>query len=245
LDNRQTKVLILDGELSVLRLLRPNFEQRGYRVLTAWDGPAALAVLAREKPDIVVLNTMVPALHSLDVCTSIRKATSSPIIVLSADGGAASKLLAFEAGADDYVTKPFGLEEFLARVKAQVRRNSWNQAESAILSTANVRLDESSCQVLINSCPAELAHREFQLLRYLMRHKGQVVSRQQVLDEVWGEAFEGGAETVNVHIHWLRKKIELNPRRPTMLVTVRTRGYILRDCPYYGNVAVKPVLNNP
>lgn len=222
-------MLILDDELSVLRLLRPNFEQRGYRVLTAWDGPAALAVLAREKPDIIVLNTMMPALHGLDVCTAIRKATSSPIIILSGDRGAASKLLAFEAGADDYVTKPFGIEEFLARVKAQVRRCTWNQRESAILHVANVRLDESSCQVLINSRPVELAHREFQLLRYLMRHKGQLVSRQQVLDEVWGETFEGGAETVNVHIHWLRKKIENNPRRPTVLVTVRTRGYILRD----------------
>ncbi len=223
------KILVVDDESAILQTLRFNLERSGYTVVTASDGRSAVAMAQRETPDLVVLDIMLPVLDGIEACKEIRKFSSVPIIMLTAKDQEIDKVLALELGADDYVTKPFALHEFLARVKARLRRQAPIQGghEEAI-SLGAIVLDPSRQQLTVRGNDVALAPKEFALLRVLMENNGRVVTRQTLLDKVWGYDFEGEQQTVSVHIRWLREKIEEDSRNPRHIITVRSRGYMFK-----------------
>jgi two-component system alkaline phosphatase synthesis response regulator PhoP len=224
------KILVVDDESAILQTLRFNLERSGYTVVTASDGRSAVAMAQRESPDLVVLDIMLPVLDGVEACKEIRKFSSVPIIMLTAKDQEIDKVLALELGADDYVTKPFALHEFLARVKARLRRQTPIQGghEEAI-SLGQIVLDPSRQQLMVRGKDVALAPKEFALLRVLMENNGRVVTRQTLLDKVWGYDFEGEQQTVSVHIRWLREKIEEDSRNPRHIITVRSRGYMFKS----------------
>lgn len=223
------KVLVVDDESSIVQTLRFNLERSGYAVLVASDGRNAVAMARREQPDLIVLDIMLPVLDGIEACKEIRKFSSVPIIMLTAKDQEIDKVLAFELGADDYVTKPFALHEFLARVKARLRRQApmENEHEEAI-ALGEIALDPSRQQLTVRGREVALAPKEFALLRVLMENNGRVVTREMLLDKVWGYDFEGDPQTVSVHIRWLREKIEIDARIPRHIMTVRSRGYMFK-----------------
>jgi DNA-binding response OmpR family regulator len=185
----------------------------------------------REQPDLVVLDIMLPVLDGIEVCKEIRKTSSVPIIMLTAKDQEIDKVIALELGADDYVTKPFALHEFLARVKARLRRPmplTQHDHERAI-SLSDIVLDPSRQHLTVRGKDVALAPKEFALLRVLMENAGRVVTRQTLLDKVWGYDFEGEQQTVSVHVRWLREKIEEDSRKPRHIITVRSRGYMFKE----------------
>ena len=223
------KILVVDDESAILQTLRFNLERSGYTVVTASDGRGAVSMAQRESPDLIVLDIMLPVLDGIEACKEIRKFSSVPIIMLTAKDQEIDKVLALELGADDYVTKPFALHEFLARVKARLRRQSPIQGghEEAI-SLGDIVLDPSRQQLMVRGKDVSLAPKEFALLRVLMENNGRVVTRQTLLDKVWGYDFEGEQQTVSVHVRWLREKIEEDSRNPRHIITVRSRGYMFK-----------------
>jgi DNA-binding response OmpR family regulator len=223
------KILVVDDEIAILRTLRFNLERIGYRVTTATDGRSAVALARSEEPDLVVLDVMLPVLDGVEVCKEIRKFSSVPIIMLTAKDQEIDKVLAFELGADDYVTKPFALHEFLARVKVRLRRPAPQQEEHGdVLVAGEIALDPSRQQLIVRGREVALAPKEFALLRMLMENQGRVVTRQSLLDRVWGYDFDGEQQTVSVHVRWLREKIEVDSARPRHILTVRSRGYMFK-----------------
>ncbi|HEY8298151.1 MAG TPA: response regulator transcription factor [Candidatus Baltobacteraceae bacterium] len=225
------KILVVDDEAAILQTLRYNLERSGYTVCTASDGRSAIAMAQREEPDLIVLDIMLPVLDGIEACKEIRKTSSVPIIMLTAKDQEIDKVLALELGADDYVTKPFALHEFLARVKARLRRQSpiVSQDREAAISLGGIVLDPSRQQLTVRGTDVSLAPKEFALLRVLMENPGRVVTRQTLLDKVWGYDFEGEQQTVSVHIRWLREKIEEDSRSPRHIITVRSRGYMFKE----------------
>ena len=223
------KILVVDDESAILQTLRFNLERSGYEVITAGDGRNAVAMAQREQPDLIILDIMLPVLDGVEACKEIRKFSSVPIIMLTAKDQEIDKVLALELGADDYVTKPFALHEFLARVKARLRRRAPLQPdhEDAIV-VGEISLDPSRQQLTVRGVEVSLATKEFALLRVLMENNGRVVTRQTLLDKVWGYDFEGEQQTVSVHIRWLREKIESDSRNPRNILTVRSRGYMFK-----------------
>jgi DNA-binding response OmpR family regulator len=223
------KILVVDDESAILKTLRFNLERSGYAVITATDGRSAITLAQREQPDLVVLDIMLPVLDGVEVCKEIRKFSAVPIIMLTAKDQEIDKVLAFELGADDYVTKPFALHEFLARVKVRLRRPvpSPDESEKAIV-LGDIALDPSRQQLTVRGNDVALAPKEFSLLRVLMENQGRIVTRQTLLDKVWGYDFDGEQQTVSVHVRWLREKIELDSARPRHILTVRSRGYMFR-----------------
>lgn len=226
------KILVVDDEAAILQTLRYNLERSGYMVCTASDGRTAVAMAQQEEPDLVILDIMLPVLDGVEACKEIRKTSSVPIIMLTAKDQEIDKVLALELGADDYVTKPFALHEFLARVKARLRRPmplAGGQQADAAISIGGITLDPSRQHVSVRGRDVALAPKEFALLRLLMENNGRVVTRQTLLDKVWGYDFEGEQQTVSVHIRWLREKIEEDSRNPSHIVTVRSRGYLFKE----------------
>jgi DNA-binding response OmpR family regulator len=223
------KILVVDDEAAILKTLRFNLERIGYAVVTATDGRTAISLAQREQPDLIVLDIMLPVLDGVEVCKEIRKFSSVPIIMLTAKDQEIDKVLAFELGADDYVTKPFALHEFLARVKVRLRRPAGtHEGRDEAISLGEIVLDPSRQHVSVRGEEVALAPKEFALLRVLMENQGRVVTRQTLLDKVWGYDFEGEQQTVSVHIRWLREKIELDSGHPRHILTVRSRGYMFR-----------------
>src|SRR5215469_2507047 len=223
------KILVVDDESAILQTLRFNLERSGYTVVTASDGRSAIAMAQREQPDLVVLDIMLPVLDGIEACKEIRKFSSVPIIMLTAKDQEIDKVLALELGADDYVTKPFALHEFLARVKARLRRPAPIQSgHDEAIALGDIVLDPSRQQLTVRGKHVALAPKEFALLRVLMENNGRVVTRQTLLDKVWGYDFEGEQQTVSVHIRWLREKIEEDSRNPRHIITVRSRGYMFK-----------------
>ncbi|HVA38860.1 MAG TPA: response regulator transcription factor [Candidatus Dormibacteraeota bacterium] len=223
------KILVVDDEVSIVRTLRFNLERNGYEVCTAGDGRTAVSMAASEQPDLVILDIMLPVLDGIEACKQIRRISSVPIIMLTAKDQEIDKVLALELGADDYVTKPFSLHEFLARVKARLRRNDGAaHGRERVLEFGEVRLDPGRGQLTVRGEEVALAPKEFKLLQLLMENEGHIVTRQTLLDKVWGYDFEGEQQTINVHIRWLREKIERDPNRPEYIVTVRGRGYVFK-----------------
>jgi DNA-binding response OmpR family regulator len=224
------KILVVDDESAILQTLRFNLERSGYAVVTASDGRGAIATAQREQPDLVVLDIMLPVLDGIEACKEIRKFSSVPIIMLTAKDQEIDKVLALELGADDYVTKPFALHEFLARVKARLRRQAPILAgHDGAIALGEIVLDPSRQQLSVRGKSVALAPKEFSLLRVLMENNGRVVTRQTLLDKVWGYDFEGEHQTVSVHIRWLREKIEEDSGAPRHILTVRSRGYMFKS----------------
>ncbi len=224
------KILVVDDESSILQTLRFNLERSGYAVVTATDGRSAVAMAQREQPDLVVLDIMLPILDGIETCKEIRKFSSVPIIMLTAKDQEIDKVLALELGADDYVTKPFALHEFLARVKARLRRQSpIAPGVDDAIALGGIVIDPSRQSLRVRGEDVALAPKEFALLRVLMENNGRVVTRQTLLDKVWGYDFEGEQQTVSVHIRWLREKIEPDSRNPRHIITVRSRGYMFKE----------------
>jgi DNA-binding response OmpR family regulator len=228
---KPSKVLVVDDEVAILQTLRYNLEKNGYIVCVAGDGRQALSVAEIEKPDIIVLDIMLPALDGIEVCREIRRKSGVPILMLTAKGQEIDKVLGLEIGADDYITKPFSIYEVIARIRAHLRRaNSTPHPEHPpVLAGGDVQLDVGSQRVTKRGVVVELAPKEFGVLQVLLENKGRVVTRQALLDRVWGYDFYGDQQTVNVHIRWLREKIEDDPNDPKWILTIRSRGYVFRD----------------
>ena len=182
----------------------------------------------REQPDLIVLDIMLPVLDGVEACKEFASSVSVPIIMLTAKDQEIDKVLALELGADDYVTKPFALHEFLARVKVRLRRQNALPGHDGAIALGDVVLDPSRQQLTVRGKEIALAPKEFSLLRVLMENSGRVVTRQTLLDKVWGYDFEGEQQTISVHIRWLREKIEEDARTPRLILTVRSRGYMFK-----------------
>jgi DNA-binding response OmpR family regulator len=206
--------------------LRDNFEFEGYEVLTAADGIAGLECALQQSPDIVLLDVMMPRLSGLEVCKQLKaKRPAIPIIMLTARGQEVDKVVGLELGADDYVTKPFSIRELLARVKAVLRRAQAIPDQKARYSFGDVELDLHSCQVLRQGKLLDFSSKEFELLKYFLLHPGQTLSRDQLLEEVWGYEHFPTTRTVDAHIVRLRQKVEPKPEEPRFILTVHGTGY--------------------
>jgi len=224
-------VLVVEDDRNLLDTLRYNLKNEGYEVFTAADGATAVDVAHREKPDLIILDVMLPEMSGFEVCRILRKEMTVPILMLTAKAEETDKVVGFEIGADDYMTKPFSLRELLARVKAMLRRAGMAQTSQpsggAVLKFGDVQIDTARHQVEKGAEKLELTPKEFDLLTFLAKNKGLVFNRDQLLEKVWSYDFAGDTRTVDVHVRWLREKIEDDPNVPKLLLTVRGVGYKL------------------
>jgi DNA-binding response OmpR family regulator len=238
----RSKILVVEDDLTLLETLEYNLAAEGYEVITAADGLAALEVAREAQPDVIVLDVMLPRLDGLEVCRILRRETSVPILMLTARADEVDRIVGLEVGADDYLTKPFSMRELLARVKALLRRVRLIREDAfAALSADGVAgkdvraaqqmvfgdlvIDVDRRDVLLRGESLRLKPKEFELLLFLARHAGMALSRDLLLDRVWGYEFAGGSRTVDVHVRWLREKVEADPANPQLIVTVRGVGY--------------------
>jgi two-component system, OmpR family, response regulator VicR len=227
-------ILIVDDEKPIADILEFNLKKEGFTVFCAYDGDEALEKVEEVKPDLVLLDIMLPKRDGMEVCREIRKKYDFPIIMLTAKDSEIDKVLGLELGADDYVTKPFGTRELIARVKANLRRHMKSVEEELEgvtndITVGNLIIQPDAYLVLKRDEKIELTHREFELLHYLSKHIGQVMTREHLLQTVWGYDYFGDVRTVDVTIRRLREKIEDTPSNPTWIVTRRGVGYYLRD----------------
>lgn len=220
-------ILVVDDSANVRTLVREYLAAEGFRVVTANDGRAALFTARSEKPDLVLLDIMMPEMTGYDFIRAYRKERATPIILLTAKLEESDKVLGLELGADDYVTKPFGMRELVARINAVLRRAAATPAPSETLRAADITLDKGSRAVTVNDRVVNLTPSEFELLAVLMSSPGRVFSRSVLLDQVQGTSFEGVERTIDVHIRNLRTKIEPDPRNPRYVLTVYGIGYRL------------------
>jgi DNA-binding response OmpR family regulator len=221
-------ILVVDDEPTLVATLRYNFEREGFLVYTAADGEAALAEARAHRPDVIVLDIMLPALTGLEVCRILRAETAVPILMLTAKTEEIDKVVGLEIGADDYVTKPFSVRELVARVRALMRRAELPPSdESETLRAGDLIVDLRARKVTRNGDSITLRPKEFDLLVCLLRNRGRVLTREQLLNDIWGYDFVGDSRTVDVHVRWLREKVEEEPAKPTRLITVRGVGYRL------------------
>ena len=219
------KVLVVDDEQPIVEALAYNLKKEGFRVLTAGDAEQCLEVARRDQPDLIILDVMLPSASGFDVCRMLRKQGNIPIIMLTARADATDRVVGLELGADDYVTKPFNMRELMARVKGVLRRASPQDLLEQSVQSGNLTIDPNRFEVRIGTRPVALSPKEFELLRFLATHPGQVFSRQVLLDRVWGAEAYVEERTVDVHIRWLREKVEEDPSQPRRLLTVRGIGY--------------------
>ncbi len=219
------KILIVEDEPTLLATLRYNLEREGYAVATAPDGEAALALARGERPHLIMLDVMLPKMDGLEVCRILRRETAVPILMLTAKTEEVDKVVGLELGADDYVTKPFSMRELLARVRALLRRAERSPDGGESLTTGDLLVDLAKRQVSRAGVALPLKPKEYELLAFLTRNRGRAFTRDQLLSQVWGYDFAGDSRTVDVHVRWLREKIEDEPSKPTRLITVRGTGY--------------------
>jgi two-component system KDP operon response regulator KdpE len=220
-----TRVLVVDDEPSILRALRINLTAREYDVSTAADGAAGLTAAARDRPDVIILDLGLPDMDGTEVIHGVRGWTSTPIIVLSAWGEEAAKVAALDAGADDYVTKPFGMDELLARLRAAVRRAA-PVPGGPVVATPDFTVDLAAKRVLRNGGEdVRLTPTEWQLLEIMVRNSGRLITQKQLLREVWGPAYETESNYLRVYLAQLRRKLEPEPSRPKYLLTESGMGY--------------------
>jgi DNA-binding response OmpR family regulator len=221
-----TKVLIIEDEPNMVIGLRDSCEYEGYEVAVARDGKEGLEKASTEKPDIILLDVMLPLMSGIDVCRSLRTSgIETPILMLTARGEEMDKVVGLEVGADDYVTKPFSIKELLARIRAHLRRAGKQIVEIESFTFGDVELDFKKYDARKGGQALDLSAREFEILRYLIRHRGEIVTRDQLLDEVWGYDSTPITRTVDNHIARLRQKIEPDPSAPRHIVTVHRLGY--------------------
>jgi len=224
--NRKTRILIVEDEPAMVAGLRDNFEFEGYDVISADNGVAGLERALVDDPDLVVLDVMMPRMSGLDVCKQLKaKRPSVPIIMLTARGQEVDKVVGLELGADDYVTKPFSIRELMARVKAVLRRASPQVEVPDVYRFSDVEVNIRGNEVLRDGTPVELSAKEFALLAYFISHPAETLSRDRLLDAVWGYDNYPNTRTVDTHIVHLRQKLELNPEEPRYILTVHGSGY--------------------
>ncbi len=218
-------ILVVDDESRIVKLVRDYLERAGLAVLTASDGEAALAMARREKPDLIVLDLMLPGIDGLDVCRRLRQESGVPIIMLTARVEETDRIVGLELGADDYVTKPFSPGELVARVRATLRRARGEMGQATTIRAGDVELDAATLTTTVAGQPVDLTPTEFELLATLARHPGRIWSREQLLEAVHGVAFESYDRSIDSHIKNIRRKIEPDPRRPRYIQTVYGVGY--------------------
>ena len=222
------KILVVDDEVHILELISYNLKSSGYNVLTASNGIDAIKILAEEKPNLILLDLMIPGKDGYDVCKEIRgnkEIRNIPIIMLTAKSEEFDKVLGLELGADDYITKPFSVRELLARVKAVLRRFSIVEEDNSRLLFGDLGVDFEKREILVKDKKLELTLKEFELLEILIRNRGKILTRETLLDKIWGYEYIGETRTVDVHIRYLRKKIEEDDKNPKFIETIRGVGY--------------------
>ncbi|HEX4486443.1 MAG TPA: response regulator transcription factor [Terriglobales bacterium] len=220
------KILIVEDEPNMVSGLRDNFEFEGYTVITASDGVVGLDRALRESPDLVLLDVMMPRMSGLDVCKQLKaKRPSVPVIMLTARGQEVDKVVGLELGADDYVTKPFSIRELLARVKAVLRRSGLPKEEKEQYAFGDVEVNLRSCQVARKGKALDVSSKEFELLKYFLCHAGEALSRDRLLEDVWGYDRFPSTRTVDAHIVRLRQKLEPKPDEPRFILTIHGTGY--------------------
>ncbi|MCA9921597.1 MAG: response regulator transcription factor [Anaerolineales bacterium] len=234
-------ILVVEDDNTLQEMLEYNLVRQGYDVITADNGRSAIELARSKKPNLILLDVMLPGIDGFDVCRILRKELSVPILMLTAKAEEVDKIVGLEMGADDYLTKPFSMRELLARVKALLRRVKLIREELAteqvdsdemrnieqpqILVFANLAIDQNRREVRINDAPIRLKPKEFDLILFLARHQGIALSRDLILERVWGWTYDGNSRTVDVHVRWLREKIEVDPSDARRIVTVRGIGY--------------------
>lgn len=225
------KIMIIDDESNIVELVRYNLEMNGYKVLFAFDGNEGLNIVKEKKPDLILLDVMLPGIDGFDVCKAIKKdkeIENIPVIMLTAKGEEFDKILGLELGADDYITKPFSIRELLARIKAILRRNK-KEESSQVIKFDNIVIDFDKHEVLKSGNKVDLTLKEFELLRLLVLNKGKVLTRDFLLDKIWGYEYYGETRTVDVHVRHLRQKIEDDDKNPRYIETIRGIGYKFKE----------------
>lgn len=236
----EQKILVVEDDNTLQEMLEYNLSRQGYDVITADNGRSAIELARNQNPNLIILDVMLPGIDGFDVCRILRKELSVPILMLTAKAEEVDKIVGLEMGADDYLTKPFSMRELLARVKALLRREKLIREEiaieqnvvsnntpspSKIYTFGNLVIDTNRREVRIDSVPIRLKPKEFDLILFLARHQGIALSRDLILERVWGWTFDGNSRTVDVHVRWLREKIEADPGQAKRIVTVRGIGY--------------------
>lgn len=230
------KILIVEDEISLQETLTYNLKKQNYDVECIGDGQLALEAIRRYHPDVILLDIMLPGMDGFEICRLVRQEMATPILMLTARDDEIDRVVGLEVGADDYLTKPFSMRELLARVKALLRRVRLIRQEidlsalsavegNEILTFDNLELDITRREVRINHQILPLKPKEYELLLYLAQHRGQLLTRDRILEEVWGWEFSGDSRTVDVHVRWLREKIEADVSNPTRIITIRSAGY--------------------
>jgi two-component system alkaline phosphatase synthesis response regulator PhoP len=225
-DTSSRRILLVEDEPGLVLTLCDRLTSEGYAVATASDGEEGLARARQQRFDLIILDLMLPRRNGFEVCRALREeGNSTPIIMLTARGHVADKVSGLKLGADDYVTKPFEMVELVARIEAHLRRVPSRAAGTGAYRFGSIHVDFRSAEVRRDDAPLDLSAREFRLLCYLIEHRGETVSREKLLNEVWGYEAMPSTRTVDVHVAWLRQKIEPNPRHPQFLLTVHGLGY--------------------
>lgn len=228
--DHMSKIAVIEDDRTLAELLKYNLNREGFDVFIAADGAAGLDLVRREKPDAVIMDVMLPGMDGFELTRLLRRELSTPVLMLTARSDEIDKVLGLELGADDYLTKPFSMRELLARVKAMLRRGEMSRpetqtGETAVLRVGGIILDPARHVLSVDGQAVDVTPREFDLLGFLMANRGLAFSRDSLLDRVWGRDYPGDSRTVDVHVRWLRQKIEAEPSLPRHLVTVRGVGY--------------------
>jgi len=231
------KILVVDDEISLQETVAYNLKKQGYDVQTTGDGTEALEMAREMQPDLIILDVMLPGLDGFEICRILRREMTTPVLMLTARDDEIDRVVGLEVGADDYMAKPFSMRELIARVKAMLRRvrlirEEVSEAENAdgrpkqeVLEFGNLRIDITRREITVNDEVVAFKPKEYELLTFLAQHQGQVLSREFILERVWGWDFIGDSRTVDVHVRWLREKIEHDPANPRRIITVRGAGY--------------------
>lgn len=229
------KILVVDDELSLQETLSYNLKKQGYEVETTGTGTEAIELARQNKPDLIILDVMLPGLDGFEVCRILRREMSTPVLMLTARDDEIDRVVGLEVGADDYLAKPFSMRELIARVKAMLRRIRLDREEAAqaeadkplakIMNFNNLSIDMTRREIKVDEQVVPFKPKEYELLTFFAQHVGQVLSREFILERVWGWDFIGDSRTVDVHVRWLREKIEAEPANPQRIVTVRGAGY--------------------
>lgn len=231
------KILVVDDEISLQETVAYNLKKQGYEVQTTGDGAEALEIARKMQPDLIILDVMLPGLDGFEICRILRREMTTPVLMLTARDNEIDRVVGLEVGADDYMSKPFSMRELIARVKAMLRRvrlirEEVSEAEGGegrpkqeVLEFGNLRIDITRREITVNDEVVAFKPKEYELLTFLAQHQGQVLSREFILERVWGWDFIGDSRTVDVHVRWLREKIEHDPANPRRIVTVRGAGY--------------------